>query len=392
MNNLLMLRRSMMECNDHEVLLQLNDFVLDGTNYFNTGINLFELGNWTLDVTIEWASQTVNQATVLACNNENGRPYMGFTVRRRNSSSSIAASANVKGSAGLADTYIRYNCEVGQQYRFVITNKKDLKMFQIETDSELYSTNYESIDYNGPLVIGDGYKTSNNTWLNRKFVGKIVNLTLSRFYSDATIPQVPEAYVEYLESDGKQFIDTGISFQVGDKFEIEVCNTTNQFAQNKGYGNDDAATNNLATICGGLRYISSKTQMYFGDQNVDFGISNQKVQPFKWFKEGFEELKFTDFVATLYDFDEDVLYTSTPVTSSLTTLETHSIYLFRDVKQGDPKSGKKRIRSVKLWRNNILVMDLAPCRVGNTGYMYDKVRNIMLPNLGSGKFTFGNDI
>ena len=42
--------------------------------------------------------------------------------------------------------------------------------------------------------------------------------------------------------------------------------------------------------------------------------------------------------------------------------------------------------------NDILVRDLIPVRVGNVGYMYDKVSGQLFGNSGTGNFILGPDV
>lgn len=52
-----------------------------------------------------------------------------------------------------------------------------------------------------------------------------------------------------------------------------------------------------------------------------------------------------------------------------------------------------RIKSAKIYlNNNSLVRDFIPVRKGNIGYMYDKISNQLFGNLGSGNFVLGPDI
>lgn len=55
-------------------------------------------------------------------------------------------------------------------------------------------------------------------------------------------------------------------------------------------------------------------------------------------------------------------------------------------------AGYYRIYSLKVIQDGITALDLIPVRKGNIGYLYDKVSNQLLPNVGVGEFTFGSDI
>jgi hypothetical protein len=47
---------------------------------------------------------------------------------------------------------------------------------------------------------------------------------------------------------------------------------------------------------------------------------------------------------------------------------------------------------MQIYINDILVRDFIPVRVGNIGYMYDKVSKKLFGNSGQGNFILGNDI
>ena len=51
----------------------------------------------------------------------------------------------------------------------------------------------------------------------------------------------------------------------------------------------------------------------------------------------------------------------------------------------------ERIYYCKLYKNDSLVCDLIPVRVGTTGYMYDKVSGQLFGNAGTGDFVLGSD-
>jgi hypothetical protein len=47
--------------------------------------------------------------------------------------------------------------------------------------------------------------------------------------------------------------------------------------------------------------------------------------------------------------------------------------------------------SFKVFRNDVLVRDMIPVRVGNVGYLYDKVSGQLFGNSGTGNFILGPD-
>jgi hypothetical protein len=53
---------------------------------------------------------------------------------------------------------------------------------------------------------------------------------------------------------------------------------------------------------------------------------------------------------------------------------------------------KGTIRWCKIYRSEQLVRDFIPVRVGQTGYLYDKVSRKLFGNSGTGDFILGNDV
>lgn len=50
-----------------------------------------------------------------------------------------------------------------------------------------------------------------------------------------------------------------------------------------------------------------------------------------------------------------------------------------------------RVHSLKCYEDGVLILDFIPVRVGQVGYMYDKVSGLLFGNNGTGNFTLGND-
>lgn len=46
----------------------------------------------------------------------------------------------------------------------------------------------------------------------------------------------------------------------------------------------------------------------------------------------------------------------------------------------------------QIWEGTTLVRDFVPCRIGTTGYLYDRVSQTLFSNIGTGDFTLGPDI
>lgn len=82
---------------------------------------------------------------------------------------------------------------------------------------------------------------------------------------------------------------------------------------------------------------------------------------------------------------------STPSNLASGTANNNNIALFnRSVT--DPNTTRNiglRIYSCQIRDNGVLVRDFIPVRVGQVGYMYDKISGLLFGNVGTGAFTFG---
>ena len=65
-------------------------------------------------------------------------------------------------------------------------------------------------------------------------------------------------------------------------------------------------------------------------------------------------------------------------------------YLFGN---GNTPASASHRSYAKIWdKSGKLIFDAIPVRIGTTGYMYDKVGHYVLPNMGTGNFTYGGDV
>lgn len=59
---------------------------------------------------------------------------------------------------------------------------------------------------------------------------------------------------------------------------------------------------------------------------------------------------------------------------------------------GTATAGTVQIASMKIYDNGTLVRSFVPCRVGQTGYLWDEVTGAFFGNSGTGNFVLGTDI
>lgn len=69
-----------------------------------------------------------------------------------------------------------------------------------------------------------------------------------------------------------------------------------------------------------------------------------------------------------------------------------NIILFHGNLTATSVKGTITIYYCKIYDNGVLVRDFVPCRVGTTGYLYDRVSGDLFGNAGTGSFTLGGDV
>lgn len=186
-----------------------------------------------------------------------------------------------------------------------------------------------------------------------------------------------DAEVEYLESTGTQYIDTGTVADVNCVQSIDAAfmeSYSSSRAALVGAGNGGSAPSNRIcaqygewTWWNGPFWYRSYVSVVAGEfHQCTFG------------KNGFyidgdikdAHLSFSDVTGTSFLFGYNDQQTQSP--AGLVSA---------------------RVRNYRFYAStNILVRDLIPVRVGNVGYMYDRVTRKLFGNMGSGSFILGPDV
>jgi hypothetical protein len=179
-----------------------------------------------------------------------------------------------------------------------------------------------------------------------------------------------DAEIEYLESTGTQYIDTGVfgnsSMGYETKFSIE---TDSQFLF--GAWNDSSHRQGI--------YVSNTWLVYCGNggtNNSVIGISAGEI-----------------CTASLSNGVITVNGRSRTFTDS--TVMGRTFYIFGNNRPNiiDKAKSGTRFWYFKMWdEKGVLIRDLIPVRKGNIGYMYDRVSGQLFGNQGTGEFVLGDDI
>ena len=176
--------------------------------------------------------------------------------------------------------------------------------------------------------------------------------------------QLPyDCQIEYLESSGSQYIETGVVANPGEiSFEVD-CTIEN----NSG--------SSVYTV-GGLHYIyqSSNGGIRTGGTNtaISYTPGNRIT------------------ITASYDNQNRRVITigNTVVTGTAYNAGSGEFVLLRIPKEPNCIG---KLYSAKVYLNSILVRDMIPVRIGQIGYMYDKISGQLFGNDGTGNFTLGPD-
>lgn len=178
-----------------------------------------------------------------------------------------------------------------------------------------------------------------------------------------------DAEVEYLESDGNSYIDTGLkaSSELGILAHIYVTGIF-PFGGRNGFNNKEFSFCALQNGDSGFRFGSSIAIAQGERVNELYEFDN--TQNHNILKVG-----NTTYVATYNSFISD-----------------YNVFLFGLNNAGVAENISSRIYDFKIYNNSTLVRDFIPVRIGSTGYMYDKVTKQLFANKGTGNFVLGNDV
>lgn len=220
-----------------------------------------------------------------------------------------------------------------------------------------------------------------NTEITKAYLGdtEISKIYLGEdlvFGSSIPTPILPyDAQVEYLESSGTQYIDTGIYIQ---------CNTVELNMRYSGFANK--------YFCCGCRKTYRNSAFVFSNGGtslkdysryfINYGTTYQT--PICQNDSSIHTVVFNNICKV----DGNTIATFTAVNQTAST----TFWLFGTNNQDGVKYGSMRIYECKLYNNNTLSVDLIPVRVGQVGYMYDKVSGKLFGNAGTGDFIVGSDI
>lgn len=238
---------------------------------------------------------------------------------------------------------------------------------------KIRSNKFKSISGSGNVVIEDA--------LNK-------DLKDYRVYGNTVQSKLPSGYtqVDYIESSGTQYIDTGWYPDYSKKIEIEA--TINPQVSNKRYC---ILSNYLNTSEYNLSLetnINNKVRFYINSSITNDLISSNTI----------ETNKFTTIKFNYNENDSKYSILMNGISSEKTTNVSKeklslSTYLFLD--QGHRVTvfnNSLQLKRISIKENDKLIRDFVPCyrNSDNEVGLYDIVNNVFYTNQGTGTFTYGS--
>lgn len=184
-----------------------------------------------------------------------------------------------------------------------------------------------------------------------------------------------DAEIEYLGSTGTQWIDTGIIPKTNTKAQFRFINSVVTGDCILGYTDENDKKS--------WRFFNYSLKAYLdlpGANNTRNRIYGGTIN-----------------AGVLYNLEIGNIYvknlsTGTNIISGTASPSFVGINTIRLNNGGKGISSKNYFYYVKIFEGSSLVRDMIPVRVGQTGYMYDKVSEQLFGNAGTGDFILGPDV
>lgn len=190
--------------------------------------------------------------------------------------------------------------------------------------------------------------------------------------------------IEYLRGTGTQYIDSGIEctgdLSVRCKFRVSTDENSPLLGGIYNYG--DTYFRHHLTPNG------SNGAFYFFQNNSQ---GSSSILYLSWITNTWYTFEIN---AELGEYEiESTSGLFTPLSSSLTTHANYGIFARISGNMAiQIRSGNNDIAFIQLSRNGVLLRDFIPVRVGQVGYMYDRVSGELFGNDGTGDFILGPDV
>lgn len=201
--------------------------------------------------------------------------------------------------------------------------------------------------------------------------------------------------IEYLESTGTQYIDTGVVSQNNLVYDFELIETQEN-NQKTFFGFKESDTPDAWWSVPGMNDVNWGSRDNDGYWlYVDFANTETRLNLRYPNRNGKYHFDFTDGNAVFTNNDV-VMWSSNNVGSY--TGSRHVFIFWMDSQSQYPttdvydRKGIGRIYYFQIRKNGELLFDGIPVRVGSVGYLYDRVSKRLFGNKGTGNFVLGQDV
>lgn len=187
--------------------------------------------------------------------------------------------------------------------------------------------------------------------------------------------------IRYLESTGTEYIDTGVAGSTPLRVKIKFSISPNGSSNNSLFG-AFSTNNRLAIYIYKLSNGKNRIRLGCGTKsNAEIGLDAADDEVHE----------------IVINFEADNLWAEvdggTRVSISGATAATNSTNAFIFNRSGTTNPIKARVYSASIWTGSSmsLVRDFVPCRIGQTGYLFDRASGELFGNDGSDDFVLGQD-
>ena len=225
-------------------------------------------------------------------------------------------------------------------------------------------------------MIAIGNINASKVYLGGTEVGKIYLGSTQVWGGSSPTPPTPvlpyDAEIEYLERDSAAYIDTGIEVKGTLQFEAKMKTVVGSYGYFGGYLPNQSSSAN--------RYYLLKNA---ATGKEDFGYGAAGVGSFT----AVTAIRTMSYKGTTFMID------SSSYTVARKTFSFNKNFRIFTVQDYGSAAAGTRVYYFKIWDGDTLVRDYIPVRVGQVGYLYDKVGGRLYGNANStGAFILGNDV
>lgn len=201
-----------------------------------------------------------------------------------------------------------------------------------------------------------------------------------KIYGNSEYEGLPDGYtqVEYLESTGTQYIDTGFKPTGNTKVKIKVQLPTQTNVQQGIFGARPGNTERFTA------FIGTRGDALQVDYNTASTLGGSTVPISNFNATNVNEIEVSNKLIV-----NDVLVREVDKISFQSSV---NLYLFTNNNNGTPQLRMKgMIWYCKIWDNDVLVRNFIPCiNQSNVAGMYDTVNGVFYTNAGTGSFNVGS--